>query len=257
MRPLSYRDVESLLRKLGNSTSRIVLVGGQAVNFWAERYLDRVSELHLHGPYSSKDIDFCGTRAALIECARQLGGKALLPEPFEPTPNAGQLLFLDDTGTERVIDFLVHPFGLDAEDVLKTSLPVEVLDEGGLPTGARFRVMHPERCLESRVYNIGGLPGYDSPRALAQATAAILCTREFQKDLLSSGHIRPVLTIAERVFRLCHDNLHGRSAFERHGIDPFSAIFTDVRLPAEFNEVRYPQMLERLALRRNRRRTVS
>ena len=34
----------------------------------------------------------------------------------------------------------------------------------------------------------------------------------------------------------------------------FSAVFTDPRLPAEFNEIRYPQMLERLALRRSRTR---
>lgn len=252
MRPLSYRDVEALLRRLGDSTANIVLIGGQAVNFWAEQYLDRAPELGAHGPYTSKDIDFCGSRTSLLECARRLGGKALLPVDFDPTPNSGQLLFVDDTGTERVIDFLVQPFGLDAADVLRTSLPVEVLDDTGQPTGARFRVMHPERCLESRVHNVIGLPGYSTPTALAQARAAVVCTREFLRDVLATGHVRPALDLSERIFHLAHDHQRGRAIHERHAIDPFAAVFPDPRFPQEFNNVRYPQMVARLEARRAR-----
>ena len=252
MRPLSYRDVEAMLIRLGDSTSGIVLVGGQAVNFWAEHYLPRAPELGTHAPYTSKDIDFCATRAAATECARRLGGRALLPVDFDPTPNSGQVLFVDDTGTERIIDFLVHPFGLDAPDVLRTSLPVDVLDDTGSPTGARFRVMHPERCMESRIHNVAGLPGYNTPRALAQLEATVVCTREFLRDLVAAGHVRPTLDLAERIFRLCHDHPRGRAVYERHGIDPFAAVFPDSRLPAAFNDIRYPQMVTRLEARRTR-----
>jgi hypothetical protein len=253
VRPLSYRDVEAMLIRLGDSTAGIVLVGGQAVNFWAEQYLRRAPELGTHAPYTSKDIDFCGTRAAVVECARRLGGRALLPTDFDPTPNSGQVVFVDDAGAEHIIDFLVQPFGLDAADVLRTSLPVEVLDDTGRPTGARFRVMHPERCLESRVHNVVGLPGYNTPRSLAQLRAAVVCTREFLRDLLAAGHVRPTLDLAERIFRFCQDHPRGRTIYERHGIDPFSAVFPDARLPPPFNEVRYPQMMARLAERRARR----
>lgn len=252
MRSLSYRDVEALLIRLGDSTSSIVLIGGQAVNFWVEQYIGRVPELSVGAPYTSKDIDFCGTRGAVIECARRLGGRALLPVDFEPTPNSGQVVFIDNDGAKHVIDFLMHPFGLDAADVMRTSLPIEVLDEAERPTGARFRVMHPERCLESRVHNVIGLPGYNTPAALAQLRATVLCTREFFRDLLSAGHIRPSLALAERIFHLCHDHPRGREVYERHGIDPFSAVMTDTRLPPEFNEIRYPQMVARLSARRVR-----
>lgn len=176
----------------------------------------------------------------------------MLPIDFEPTPNSGQVVFLDDEGTKHVIDFLMHPFGLEADDVMRTSLPVEVLDEAGRPTGARFRVMHPERCLESRVHNVIGLPGYATPASLAQLRATVLCTREFLRDLLGAGRIRPALALSERIFHLCHDHPRGREVYARHGVDPFSAVMPDLRLPSEFNELRYPQMVTRLSARRVR-----
>ena len=43
--PLSYRDVEAMLIRLGDSTSGIVRVGGQAVSFWTEQHLPRAREL--------------------------------------------------------------------------------------------------------------------------------------------------------------------------------------------------------------------
>ena len=251
-RSLSYRDVEVMLTRLGDGTSNIVLVGGQAVNFWAEQYMERAPELKAHAPYASKDIDFCGDRASVVECARRLGGRAVLPVDFDPTPNSGQVIFMDDAGEQHVIDFLKQPFGLDMADVLRTSLPVEVLDNAGLPTMARFRVMHPERCMESRIHNVIGLPGYNTDRALAQLRATVVVTREFLSDLLTAGHVRPVLDLAERIFRLCHDHPRGRAVYDRYGVDPFSAVSPDPRLPSEFNKIRYPQMATRLAARRER-----
>ena len=250
VRPLTYRDIQATLARLGDTTAGIVLVGGQALNFWAEHYMARVPALAASAPYASKDVDFCGSRAAVLECARRLGGRALLPVDFDPTPNSGQLVFVDAEGHERVIDFLQQPFGLDAGDVLRTSLPVDALDEAGRPTGARFRVMHPERCMESRVHNCGGLPGYDTPRALVQLRASIVCAREFVSDLLRMGRVRPALDLAERVFHLCHDHLHAREVYVRFGVDPFDAVVPDARLPAAFCETRYPQMVARLTARR-------
>lgn len=46
---------------------------------------------------------------------------------------------------------------MDAEAIAAASVPLDVLDGQGQPTGQRFRVMHPVDCLESRVHNIVGL----------------------------------------------------------------------------------------------------
>ncbi|MFO0608795.1 MAG: hypothetical protein U0324_36850 [Polyangiales bacterium] len=79
VRPLTYRDIQATLARLGDTTAGIVQVGGKALNFWAEHYMSRAPALAASAPYASKDVDFCGDRAAVIECARRLGGRARLP----------------------------------------------------------------------------------------------------------------------------------------------------------------------------------
>jgi hypothetical protein len=96
-RPLSYDDIKSTLESLDGTD--IVLVGGQALNFWADLYLPRVEELARDQPYTSKDIDFCGPRHAVVECARRLGGVCLLPTDFDPTVSA--TIQVDGGGLQR------------------------------------------------------------------------------------------------------------------------------------------------------------
>jgi hypothetical protein len=183
-RPLSYRDTARVLAKLGDDLP-LVLVGGQAVNFWAEHYRSRAGDL-AREPYTSVDIDFRGDRQVVLACAARLHGRALLPEPFSPPPSSGIVLFRDEDGFEHTIDFLVTVHGLD-DGVHRRSVPVEVLDEQGSATGVRFRVMQPVDCLVSRVHNVIELPGYDTAHGLAQARAAVVCAREFIRDVADSG----------------------------------------------------------------------
>lgn len=173
-RPLSYRDTAKVLARLGGDLS-IVLVGGQAVNFWAEHYRTRALDLG-DGPFTSADIDFTGTRQEILTSAKRLGGTALLPEAFAPPPSSGIVIFRDDDGFEHTIDFLMAVYGVD-DGVDRRSVPIEMLDEHGAPTGVRFRVMQPVDCLWSRVHNVTGLPGYDTRHGMAQARAAVVCAR--------------------------------------------------------------------------------
>ena len=52
--------------------SPYILIGGQAVNYWAERYLTTEPELEGLKPFTSADIDFKGTQADVERIARQL-----------------------------------------------------------------------------------------------------------------------------------------------------------------------------------------
>ncbi|MEZ4297217.1 MAG: hypothetical protein R3B70_19790 [Polyangiaceae bacterium] len=249
-RGLTFRDIKTVLARLQGA--KIVLIGGQALNFWAEHFLPRAPELAAGAPYTSKDIDFCGDRAAVIDCASRLQGRFALPSDFESTVNSGVVLFVDGDGTPRQIDFLDAPYGLRAQDVFDTSIPIEELDEHGEPTGIRFSVMHPVRCMESRVHNVIGLRQTDA-HALKQLRASIFCARELLRDLLEQGYVREVLKLSERIFELCRHDIHGRVVHARTSLDPFEAVLCIPPLPERFIAVRYPQMQACLRRLRERR----
>lgn len=249
---LTYADALKLLARLqGLAPQSLVLVGGQAVNFWAERYLPRNPGLALGAPYTSKDIDFCAGPDVVEECARLLGGRATLPAPFDDaTPSSGLVAFTDGHGVEQVIDFLKAPFGLRVEELFRLALPVDVPRDDGPPL--RFLVMHPVLCLESRCHNVGGLPGYRTRAAINQLIASILCVREFLRELLEVDEHKAVLRLNERLFRFAFHDRDAADVWTRHGIEVFEAVLVDAALPRAFLELRYPQMRHQLDARRGK-----
>jgi hypothetical protein len=235
-----------LARLGGDLVDEIVLVGGQALNFWADRYATDDPTLARQGPFTSKDIDFVGDRAAVRLCAERLHGDARLTSMDDVTPSTGVVRFVDDGGVERAIDFIDQPYGLRLEAVERTALPVEFVDETRRKTGIRFKILHPVLSMESRIHNVMGLPGYDSPHALNQASAAVACARHFLHellDVLGDEGVRPVLKLNERILRFVTRDRHGRAAFQR-GIDPFGAVLVDGRLPEPFLTERLPRMVK-------------
>jgi hypothetical protein len=70
-----------------------VLIGGQAVNYWAERYLLREADLRPLQPFTSRDIDFKGGREDVQRIARQLDQTPGFPPKVEMTALAGVIPF--------------------------------------------------------------------------------------------------------------------------------------------------------------------
>jgi hypothetical protein len=64
----TYREIAECLARIGGE--ELVLVGGQAVGFWVDRYFDLIPELAVGAPYASKDIDVRGDRRTVEACAR-------------------------------------------------------------------------------------------------------------------------------------------------------------------------------------------
>jgi hypothetical protein len=248
--PLTPAETRQVLRKLGDLTEEIVLVGGQALAFWAEHYSARFA---LSGPVNSKDIDFGGHRDAAAIAAARLNGTCMTAEPFDPSPNSGLVEFKDPGGHQRRIDFLRQVYGLDLEEVFDMAIGVDAPDQNETTF---FRVMHPVHCLESRISNVGGLPGYQTELALAQAHASILCAREYLRDRLDEGAVRPVLRLNERIYRFAYYNDHACTVLKKYGIDAFDAVLVDDRLPEAFRTKRYPQMRSSLDKRRARKEQV-
>jgi hypothetical protein len=253
-RALSYADLKPVLERLGDLTSEIVLVGGQAVSFWVDFYAAQVPALARLAPLTTADIDFVGDRRAVTICAERLDGTAKLPDLDDHTPNTGMVKFVDAAGEKQNIDFIDQPHGLRAREVYRMAVPVRVLDGRGRPTSVTFLVMQPVLVMESRVHNTMGLPGYRSPHSLQQLSASVACAGEYLRGLLDAGEVRAVLRLNERIFTFCLKDRDGRLVHAKHGVDPFEAVVADDdRLPAKFGKTRYPQMQGELAARRTKR----
>lgn len=247
-----------LLEPLARDRS-IVLVGGQAVAFWSRFLRGTSNDPALAQPLTSKDIDFEGSSRAVRQAAGLLAGRARMPGLDHHTPNTGIVLFVDGDGIQREVDFVYEPLGLRARDVRDTA--VQLLVPGGDRNGeVPIWIMHPERCMESRIYNAQVL-GKTGALAMRQLRASIACAREWSRFLLDEDpsrlaeRVRAVLRINERVFRKSIKDQHFRSAALDLGVEPFDALLAgDDRLPSQFRERRFPQMQLQVEDRRARDR---
>jgi hypothetical protein len=237
--PLSYEQTAHVLKKFANLQHPIVLVGGQAVNFWANHYKHKAPQLAEHAPYTSKDIDFVGSSAAVRECANRLGGTAKLATLDDMnTPSTGVVMFIDENQHMRQIDFLGSVAGLDDADIVDTAVRGTIEDEHGAPS-ASFLVVHPVLCLKSRAYNVAYLPGYQTTHAENQLRAAIICAEQFAVDRLSSA---PDETLAcnEAVIKIARYGA-GVEVFALRQIDVLAALVVDPGLPEKFYTERLPR----------------
>jgi hypothetical protein len=85
----SLQQFTALLNLRNAEGKPYVIIGGQAVGFWAETYLKEEPELARWLPFTSKDIDFHGGRSDVLRIAKDLGVRAQLPHSREMSALAG------------------------------------------------------------------------------------------------------------------------------------------------------------------------
>jgi hypothetical protein len=242
--PLSFDDTVPVLERLAEVPA-IVLVGGQALNFWCVEYAEQLGGL---GPFTSKDIDFQGARNSVLTCAgllKEFQAEALLPRIDDSTPSSGLVKYVDSSGAEREIDFLTSVFGLDGGEVLERSRREFVTTL----SGGEFcvRVMHPFHCMQSRVFNVVGLPGqYNNDHGLRQLRASIACLRAMIEQV-AKDNPRDALKLIKRVFRFAKHR-RARRLRATHEISVFDAVPVSPHLPNAFHETEYPRMRRSLGL---------
>jgi hypothetical protein len=175
---------------------------------------ERSIDLAATGPLTSKDIDFEGGTRAVHQTADLLAGKMRLASMDDNSPSTGVVVFVDGDGVERETDFIDQPLGLRARDIRDTAVRLAITSDAAdreIPVW----VMHPERCMESRIYTAQIL-GKTDGLAMQQLRASIVCAREWSRYLLdgdaSREAIRAVLRVNERIFRKCRSDIHFRGA---------------------------------------------
>lgn len=229
VRYLNYSNFQDALVRIGaDLASKIVLVGGQALNLWADHFKTNET-LDKYGPYSSKDIDFQGESNIVVDFARRLNGAAQIPDPSESTVNTGVVIYTDE-GENFKIDFIKVPYGLKETEVLEMAIPFEFKNDKRLAE-ISLNVLHPIHCLVSRVSNCASLPGYKTEHALNQLKASVIIAKEFLADFLDKSpenqkkKIKIVKKLNEKIYKFCKFNIHAKEVKDSLGIDPFDAVF--------------------------------
>ncbi len=235
-----------------------VVVGGQAVNAFAELYIDCDEQLRAQAPFASKDLDVFATRGVMLNWAKTLGPRAKVITPDPDQMNAvqtGILRYELQDGRDLKVDFMTTVFGVKKkkkadEDAAIIDSAVSVTIEGATPV--EVPLLNPVLTVQSRVANVVGLPHlYDNDHGRKQLRAAIASCRHFLEEL-AGGSPREALNHVKKLFEIACSP-HALKVYDERGIDVFAACPHPDVMPDAFREKRHPQMLAELAKRQGKR----
>ena len=218
------------------TTDKTVLIGGQAVSFWA-RYFGinpRLAAL-------TADIDYFGTKAE----AKRVSGHLKQPHRLkiatleDATPNTAVLLVpMEGYPEPIIIDYLASMIGVRPGDVQKSAVTIEIDQQ-------RLRVLHPLQLLQSKIWNLYALQAKRTPEGLEQARLTIAIVAAYVKEALETQ--RALLSAIETIARFAATD-PARFAREKFGLECMNAVpayvFEEGVLPAEFHNKRWPQLLK-------------
>lgn len=222
----------------------MILVGGQALAFWAHYYRARLPADLI--PYITLDVDFLGTSAHAQAFADRIPGARLyVPSLDDHTPSSGRVVARNILGRTLEVDFLHSMAGLSESDVRRNAIEIED------PTGKLLvRVMHPLYCLESRIKNLVLLPAKRDRFGVAQAQLAVqVLRRHIARVVKGTQGIGKALKLVERVAEIALSE-PGKRCFIEHKVDVLKAIPANSIPSREFQQRRWPQLQRQVADRR-------
>jgi hypothetical protein len=244
--PLTPQDVRKIL---SICSPRGLLVGGQALAFWADHLqVERPANL-VSGVTS--DADFIGDSVLAKDLARRLGWQIWIPTLDDSTPQTGKVTHRTKSGDVKQVDFLSGVIGLTTKDLVRRAIELEVPDIG------RLRVIHPLDVLDSRIQNLHLVPEKRSAAGIAQAQLAVDVARAFIRQEVATREERAGLRLLERIADIAIDIAAVR-VFLLCGIDPLKAIpLEEFRTSSALHKVRWPQIVAEVGEKRESLRKLS
>lgn len=237
--PLTPPDIiDKLLRAAGDD---LVLIGGQALAYWAHRYGVVVPEDIVA---ISADTDFlaqgANDREAVERMARTLQGTAHYPSRSALTSLVGQA-HLDLNDDEFInVDVVFKVVGMTPEEVRKRQVRVEL-------DGVSFHVLHPLDVLRSRLANLYELVEKQNPKGVMQLRLAVDVGRSFLRQLSreqapaapdSRSPLQPFVTDIERMALTDA----GRKVAHRFGVHVADAIDPSLIPAGPFWDRKWPTL---------------
>jgi hypothetical protein len=210
----SLDQFDPVLNATNDGGQPYLLIGGQAVYFWASLYIGEEQALEQWRPFTSKDIDFHGGRFDLIRFAKQMGVVPRFPHKKEMTAWAGAAVVRIPGGTTSV-DFLRSMPGVKSTEAIRFAVERNY-------QGWRLRVLDPISLLSCKA-TLALKVKQDGRRDAEHAKIMIYCVRAFLREGLrgmESGEIveRGWLNAVERVLKLAEITL-GKKLAKELGVD--------------------------------------
>ncbi|WP_414165502.1 hypothetical protein ACMGGS_06715 [Superficieibacter sp. BNK-5] len=202
-----------LMRNADQLPSPVITVGGQAVMYWYEVYLQAYEKKPDVIYISSVDVDYVTRRESVAIIARVFNVDAHLQKVFNP-PSIAVLDLIDkDTGKikedeegiflnprERepnVVDIIDRPAGFDVDDfsdkkLLLNTEPYCVLPEyqGDVTSHAKVLVLNPIACIRSRLANATVPMGKDKLTEVARIKALAVPVYNYLLDKFETLEFR-------------------------------------------------------------------
>ena len=244
--PLTPDDVRKIL---SICSPRGLLVGGQALAFWAdhlqvERPVNLVSGV-------TADADFIGDSVLAKDLAKRLGWQIWIPALDDSTPQTGKVTQRTKSGQVKQVDFLSGVVGLTTKDLARRAIEMKI------PGVGHLRVIHPIDVLDSRIQNLHLLPEKRTDAGIAQARLAVDVARAFIRQEVVTRGERAGLKLLARVSDIAID-IAAVKVFLLYGIDPLDAVaLENFRTTTALHKVRWPQIVAEVADKRESLRKLS
>lgn len=218
-RRYSPQELGPVLQALAQTSA--VIIGGQAVNLWAERYQDESSPWKELRPYTSFDLDVLGNRTDVLKCSQALNAEPFFPAASENTVNAGKIV-TQIRGAQFEIDFLHSPNGLSPAEAMELARPISFEQ-------VPLKVLHPLHCVESKTVNLMTLPQDAGERQdLKHLRLSIAILRYYLAELTAQGGAEQVLLRWARRVRTNSNHELGIQAAMKHAINFQDAVPADL-----------------------------
>jgi hypothetical protein len=190
-----------------------VLVGGQAVNYWAEHYLADEPELKKHIPFTSGDIDFRGNRDDVRHIAGQLELPPVFPDKVSMTALAGAIPFRIGKQPSNIEIVRLIP-----------GVPVTEVDALAIEAtfgGQQIRVLDPISLLSCKVW-LALTMSQENRQDVEHLQILFFCVRGFLREFLDAAErgklpVKGWLGAANKLSKLVKST-HGRKSSEKLGI---------------------------------------
>lgn len=196
----SLHQFDAVLKIRNEKGQPYLLIGGQAVNYWAERYIAVEPYLKKLQPFTSEDIDFKGGLDDVQRIARQLELTPAYPPKVQITALAGMIPFQID-GIKSNIEVVRRIPGVSGS--------IEALAIRAEWNGRIIRVLDPLSLLACKLELVASLPQQRRQDVL-HLKILLPCVRAFLNEFLQQVEraeipVRHWLGAVNRVLKLTTD----------------------------------------------------